>query len=295
MIPHHLKSKKHFLLCSLLTLGICSPLHARAQRTDTFKVFFDLNNARITKDAEDHIDKLIFKDKLIHGDKLIILGYADYLGDNHYNDALSAQRASNVRDYLVKSGFRKEDITICIGKGKIDRALAPDKKGFAADRKVQIIIDRSVAVKPQPATPPKVTPPTPTAKTVKKIVDLKVNETVALNNINFYPGMNIILPESMPEVENLYEVLNEHKNIRIRIEGHVCCLGPIEGYDGADSTSGLSYHRAKAIYELLVTKGIHEDRIQYIGLGNMNPVVKEDRTEEDHIKNRRVEIRIISK
>ena len=57
----------------------------------------------------------------------------------------------------------------------------------------------------------------------------------------------------------------------------------------------LSSRRAKAIYDYLVSKGINRDRLKYIGLGNANPVVKEENTEADKELNRRVEVRILSK
>ncbi len=277
---------------------------AAGQGKDTFEVYFPFNNARINKEAEASIDRMIFNDSLIHGDKLIVLGYTDYVGGSGYNDSLSRVRAKSVRDYLVQAGFTKDDISLCIGKGKIDRNNVSGKGGFAPDRKVQIIIDHTppkvvdkpVAVKPV-STKKVLKPVTAVVKPEDKIDinSLEVNQAFALNNINFEPGLPIILENSMPDLEKLYEFLYENENVKIQIEGHVCCVGPVEGTDSPFELGFLSDYRSQAIARYLVGKGIKGNRLKAVGLGNRNPVVKVEETEEDRVKNRRVEIRILSK
>jgi len=247
-----------------------------SQRSDTFSVHFDLNDPRLNKRASDFIDKLIFKDVLIHGQKLILLGFADYLGSNGHNDSLSNARAKNVQDYLVNAGFDKKDITLCIGKGKIDRTPV-GKDGYGRDRKVQIIIDRG--------SPP------PAKTAVLDISKAKVNQTIALKNIFFVGGQPIILESSFPELNNLVKTLIDNKTLKIQIEGHICCAGPVEGVDD----NNLSLFRAKAVYDYLVSKGIDARRLSYVGLGNRNPVSREENTEDERELNRRVEMRILSK
>lgn len=257
--------------------------YAYGQNTDTFEVYFPLNDAKITKEASNEIDSLIFKDRLVLGQRLIVLGYADYVGDNRYNDTLSLERAKAVKDYLMFMGFEKKDIKLCIGKGKIERSPINGKEGYAPDRKVLVIKD----MEPAPEAP-KANPPT------KDINKLKVNEAIALKNISFEPESPVILPSSLPELEKLYAFLNNNKTATIRIEGHVCCLGP-EGRDEPYKGGYLSFFRAKAIFDYLVSKGIDKNRLKCIGLGNINPVVKDEKTEDDRIQNRRVEIRLLSK
>jgi outer membrane protein OmpA-like peptidoglycan-associated protein len=58
------------------------------QSKDTFDVYFPFNNAKLTHEATDYIDRLVFQDTLIHGNKLMIVGYADYVGGNPHNDTL---------------------------------------------------------------------------------------------------------------------------------------------------------------------------------------------------------------
>ena len=253
-----------------------------AQQADTFQVYFSFNDTKINKQASDYIDNLIFKDMLIHGQKLIVLGYADYVGDNKYNETLSAMRAKNVQEYLVSAGgLDRKDIKLCIGKGKIERA-ANGKDGYAQDRKVQIIIDRLTD------TPARITPHPAMAAA-------KVNETVSLNNILFEPSTDKILDQSLPELEMLLKFLTDNPTVRIQIEGHICCMAMLSITDEPYGSSTLSESRAKAVYNYLLSKGIAKNRLQYVGLGNTMPLVKPERNQEDQMKNRRVTIRILSK
>jgi outer membrane protein OmpA-like peptidoglycan-associated protein len=285
--------KNALLLFCVATSAVCG----YAQTKDTFEIYFPFNIPKITAEAEARIDALIFKDTLIHGDKLIILGFADYVGGKGHNDTLSRQRAKNVRDYLLKYGFDKKDITLCIGKGKIERNDIHERTGYAPDRKVQIVIDRTPpAPPPAPKPKPVVSKPATRPAPLPDMKELKVNESFAINNLCFQPGSPELLDQSYPILKELLDDMVKYPTLRIRVEGHICCLGPIEGRD--DILAGgatLSEARAGTVCRYLIEHGIAGNRLQAIGLGNRNPVVKDEQTEEDHIKNRRVEIRILSK
>ncbi len=283
---------KNLLLFSCL---LFSALQGRSQGRDTFEIYFPFNSAMISKEAEDHIDHLIFKDTLIHGDKLMVLGYADYVGGNKHNDSLSILRANAVRNYLIKYGFDKEDISLCAGKGKIDRKNVAGKDGYAPDRKVQIVIVHTQAAPPPILPPPARQSPAAKSKPKIDINKLKVNQAFALNNLFFAPGIDFLLPESDPDLVFLVGFMRENPKVTVRIEGHVCCLGSQVGIDARYKDGYLSAYRAKAIFDYLAQNGIDTARMKTIGLGNNDPVVKEEVTEEDRCKNRRVEIRIMSK
>lgn len=260
-------------------------------QTDSFKVFFPLNVRTLTKAEQDKLDVLIYKSLLNSSQSLAIVGYADYLANDEYNMVLSHDRAEAVKTYLVQSGFKADQIKLCIGKGKIDRPPVNGKLGFPTDRKVIITIDKTVP------------PPTPVAKAPEEpkkdiIADLKVNETLVLDNMYFLPGRHTIRDISLPPLEKLYSVLQSHPTLRIRIEGHVCCIperGHTDGFDYDNQTWGLSVNRARAIYDYLIEKGIEEDRLEYIGLGRTHPLVDPEMNADDENKNRRVEIRVLKK
>lgn len=277
----------------LFTILIFCSLNSFGQSVDSFKVYFPLNVRTLTQPEKDKLDVLIYKSLLNTSQSLSILGYADYLADSAYNLTLSHDRAEAVKAYLVQSGFKADAIKLCIGKGKIDRAPINGNKGYAEDRKVVITIDKDTT---PPPPPPVVKAPGPPKKDV--IDDLKVNETLVLDNIYFLPGRHTVRDISLPELEKLYDVMKSHPTLKIRIEGHVCCVperGHTDGFDYDDNTWGLSINRARAIYNYLIEKGIDEDRLQYQGFGRLHPLVDPELTEDDQNKNRRVEIRILGK
>ncbi len=306
----------YIVLCVLL-FSTAVVGHAQVTR-DTFEVYFPLNDAKLTKQASDFIDQMIFRDILIHGQKLVVLGYADYVGDNAYNDALSAKRANAVLDYLVNmGGFNKSDVRLCLGKGKVSRVPANGNKGNNEDRKVEIIIDREAMKMPAPIVEkpkkevvpvqapkkelPK--PPPPKKDTVPAmpveaipVEQVRVNATFALN-ILFENNQAIVLAKSYPVVDQLLEFMKANPTVNIQVEGHICCRYAREGAskESLDDGMATSWARAKTIYDFLLNNGISASRLRYIGVGSNDPLVYPELKEEDRERNRRVVIRIMSK
>jgi len=81
--------------------------------------------------------------------------------------------------------------------------------------------------------------------------------------------------------------MKSNKNLVIEIHGHICCASA----DYAD----LSTARAYRVYEYLITNGIQSERISYQGFGVSQPLYAiPEKTSEEEIANRRVEVKIIS-
>lgn len=283
-----------FVSCILFCLAF---VPARAQRaTDTFKLYFDLDVPMLSKSMENKIDLLIFNDKIISGAKVMIVGYADYLGTEGYNKDLSMKRAQNVKNYLVKYGLNAADIELCVGKGKVERSGVSSKDGFPKDRRVDIVVNNMVR-NPKVATkPPKRDTATSVELTnIEEMRKLRPGTTFELKNVYFPPDRHIIRPDSYRILEKLYAVLRDNPGVKISIEGHVCCIAA-HANDALDIDTNepvLSVNRAKEIYDYLVSKGIDADRLTYAGFGKRRPIIKVERTEEEAQKNRRVEIRIV--
>jgi len=136
-------------------------------------------------------------------------------------------------------------------------------------------------------------------KDKKVLTDLskyKKGETIVLENIYFYPESHMIRDQSLPELQKLYFLLQKNPKVKIRIEGHVCCVTDVDDAFDIDSKNNhLSLNRAKYIYDYLLSKGITAERLQYTGFGRSKPVVAVELNEVDANKNRRVEIRIMDK
>jgi OOP family OmpA-OmpF porin len=78
------------------------------------KAFFDFDRSELKLEAREKLDALITE---LGGaeriEKVHIVGHADRIGSDAYNDALSMRRAVAVRDYLLESGLvPSETITL---------------------------------------------------------------------------------------------------------------------------------------------------------------------------------------
>jgi len=291
-----------YLLLLILVLN-AARLQAQSNK-DTLTLYFDLNKRELNKYTKKSIDSLIYNDVIYQGQKIMIIGYADYLGSEKYNEGLSEERAKNIQQYLAQYGIKREDVTVCIGKGEIERKGITGKEGYAIDRKVDIVtlkrkhsggkIAGQPIKKTQPITPVK--PVKRTGNLEEDISSYKPGETFVLRNI-YFPAESHDISGSLRTLNKLYNILLGHPSLKISIEGHVCCIGrnTADAYDIDTHDEHLSLNRAKAIYDYLVDKGIDSTRLRYIGLGKSRPIVAVEKNEDDAEKNRRVEIRILEK
>jgi outer membrane protein OmpA-like peptidoglycan-associated protein len=288
------------LLCMLMTLqAVC----ALAQKNDTVSVFFPFNESALTVDAKFIIDSAIYKGIISTNRPIQIVGYADAVGTDSFNLRLSRQRATSVKTWLAQSGFRKESITLVIGKGESSATAAEQPGGNLADRRVDIVTMRQKTTEVVAELKPKkiqVVIPRPAVTELRKasatdISTVPVGETILLDNIYFYAGRHVVRKESDEALNALVTALKEHPEIKIRIEGHVCCV-PASFKDAIDDDTGLeelSLNRAAVIRDYLISHGIAAERLSYVGFGRKYPLIPFERSEEDANRNRRVEIRIV--
>ncbi|MCB0807166.1 MAG: OmpA family protein [Bacteroidales bacterium] len=109
---------------------------------------------------------------------------------------------------------------------------------------------------------------------------------IVLRNVFFDVGKFILRPESTPELERLYNLLNKLPRLKVEISGHT-------DNTGSEATNQkLSENRAKAVVEYLVRKGISQDRVIYKGYGSSEPVA-DNNTYEGRQLNRRTEFKIV--
>ena len=112
--------------------------------------------------------------------------------------------------------------------------------------------------------------------------------TYTLDNVFFDTGKSTLRPTSFDELDELVEVLNFNTAMVIEISGHTDNVGDVEG------NQRLSESRAKTVRSYLLQKGITSDRVQAVGHGESQPIASND-TDEGKQKNRRTEVRILSK
>jgi outer membrane protein OmpA-like peptidoglycan-associated protein len=102
-------------------------------------------------------------------------------------------------------------------------------------------------------------------------------------NILFDTGKSTIKNESLPVVEQIYQLLKADPSLKISIEGHTDNVGD------AAANKKLSIDRAKSVMNVLIAQEVDKTRLSATGWGQEKPVA-DNRTEEGRAKNRRVEI-----
>ncbi len=102
--------------------------------------------------------------------------------------------------------------------------------------------------------------------------------------IYFDTGSDRIRPESAPTLKEIGEMLKEHADLKLTIEGHTDNVG------AAASNQGLSEKRAAAVRQFLIDNySVDGARLTAKGLGSTKPVGSND-TPEGRQNNRRVEL-----
>ncbi len=122
----------------------------------------------------------------------------------------------------------------------------------------------------------------PEDKRPEPITVLAANEAVAINNLLFETGSDVIMPSSLPELKRIAMFIATY-GYKVRLAGHTDNVGQPE----ANKT--LSQARAEAVKRKLVEYGCAAESIKAFGYGDLKPVASNE-TEEGRAQNRRVEI-----
>jgi len=243
------------------------------------EVYFSSDSDSLTLASIKRIDSLIMKINPAYKTEVFIAGHCDSIGDEKYNYDLSLRRAHSVETYIVGKKVKPDSFMTC---GYGDTRLKYKTNEWGKNRRAEITVtvisteEKKVVVKKDTVKP-----------SIAGFVDsAKIGDKMALQNITFYGGSDIPLPESYKTLDELFTSLKDKPSVEISIEGHICCFN--------NDVGNLSGKRAKAVYDYLVNKGIGKDRLSYKGLGHSQPLTNE-RNELERQMNRRVEIRVMKK
>lgn len=106
---------------------------------------------------------------------------------------------------------------------------------------------------------------------------------VATRGILFASGSATIKPESTPTLNDIVRTMQQHGDLRLRVEGHTDNTGT------ADGNLSLSQQRAQAVVAYLTGQGIDASRLEAAGMGQSAPAA-DNGTAEGRQQNRRVEL-----
>lgn len=118
-----------------------------------------------------------------------------------------------------------------------------------------------------------------------KTAQLTTERIEILQSIQFEFDKATILPASFGILDEVVDILLNHPELKIRIEGHTDQIG------SAEYNQKLSEQRAQAVRLYLVDKGVSARRLTSVGFGFSKPIAGND--EEGRAKNRRVQFEIV--
>ena len=117
---------------------------------------------------------------------------------------------------------------------------------------------------------------------------IEANAMVILKNIFFDVNKYNLKSESQAELDQVVQLMKENSTLKIEISGHTDNIGkPIDNLK-------LSGNRAKSVVSYLAAKGIDAKRLLFTGNGDTKPIA-DNKTEEGRAKNRRTELKVVSR
>lgn len=237
-----------------------------------FQTFFDFDIYEVNQVSNQKLSDWIKQNPSAEVSK--IYGYCDASGSLEYNDTLSLKRANHTLEILKNNSISiKENVEI---KGFGKRF---DKSKIDAENRKAVVFY---------TIPKKITPVEKKSETLTEdIKTVKVGDKLRLKNLNFYNRSGRMVKSSIPIVEELLKIMQENPNLKIEIQGHICCQ---IGTDLED----IAMLRAEAVYDFLKSNGINKNRLKYKSFGSSLPLYPiPEKSEWEKDQNRRVEILIL--
>ena len=249
----------------LLTFTLLFGLGLQAQ-DNTLSLYFDLNSSKLSSVEADKLQDFIDSE---HGEVISVTGYCDTVGSIVYNNRLAQQRLVAV---TRKIDHANAELMI---DGETE---ASQSNNYDANksRRVDIIYKTETTNKLETRTPGAI------------ILEKKFNEFIASDektvtfdlSLLFIPGYPVLIKESIPEIRELFDLLDANTNVDAHIHGHVCCADDYK----------LSLDRAIMVRDYLTTLGIDIKRLEFTAHSNKKPRVSPEVTESDRLMNRRVTV-----
>lgn len=246
---------------------------ASARQNDTLFLYFDVSKSEL---SIEELNKLttFCETHSKTAKEILIAAYADSTGSSAYNQTLSAKRMEEVQSHLVNTRASLKSIIKASALGETIK--------FGNDLKQNRCVEMVFVNEEK--------------KSINNLGAYAKGEKIVLENILFENNTNVFLPSSLPALQSLLETLRANPDVKIMIQGHVCCGGNNPDYDGVvfgELKIKISEARAKAVCDYLLENGIENNRLKYKGLSFKYPRVFPENSDEDRAKNRRVEIEIL--
>ncbi len=145
-------------------------------------------------------------------------------------------------------------------------------------------VDNRITIAPPAPAPDAAAAPAPSAPpAAAAAAQEQISKILLDKRIQFETARDVLLPVSIPVLEEVASVLKRAPQLAVTIEGHTDNLGD------ADANRALSEARARAVVQWLGQNGIEASRLHAEGFGPDRPVAP-NTTPEGRARNRRVDI-----
>jgi OOP family OmpA-OmpF porin len=109
-------------------------------------VLFDFNKAELKDAGKQKLDELANQVKGAKVDEIVVVGHADRIGSETYNEKLSEARAQSVKGYLAERGA-KTNVIVAQGKGEAAPVTGDQCKKMAGKKLIECLQpDRRVEI-----------------------------------------------------------------------------------------------------------------------------------------------------
>jgi outer membrane protein OmpA-like peptidoglycan-associated protein len=174
---------------------------------DKLTVFFDFDRYELNEIAIKKLNNWTVVSPQVEVTK--VYGFCDWKGSNSYNDSLSVKRVNAVVTFLKEHQIK-------VNTGYDVRGFGEDfeqSKIQSENRKVIIEYrEKPVEVKKETLS-----------ALQQKIKSANKGDMILLDNLYFFNMSPRLLPKSKPILYDLLCALQENPNLKIEIQGHICC------------------------------------------------------------------------
>lgn len=231
------------------------------------ETYFALDEAEVSPQAQRRLDSLLGRFPWPVVRMVQLEGHTDSLAGTDYNMALSKRRVVELLKYMVGTGLDPRKVQTGYYGEERPRYLSDTLRD--KNRRVELLLYVDKQRLPSPE---------------KKLIDytFKEGENLRIPNLQFVGNQAVPTWQSMAVLYELVAVMRRYPDLKIELQGHVCCSGDQQ----------LSEARARMVYHFLLDHGVSAKRLEYKGFSNTRPLYKEidERTEA---LNRRVEIKVL--
>lgn len=301
--------KKWLLILSLFCYFLANNAIAEEKG---LSVYFSSNSKTIEENEKIKLHEFLKSFDSLEISSISLFGYCDDIGSTPSNIILSNERVESIKKELLKLNVSKDLFKELKGMGEVELknnenievvrkqnrrvdikfSYAPphEQKTTITEASKEILPfeQKTIITEVLKETTLEHKPSKKELKIEQKFIDSQIGDKIVFDNILFEGNRSIIKKQSFPALEMLSYIMQKYPNIKINIQGHVCC-GIDDGYDADTRTHNLSETRAKAVYDYLIQNNISPDRMTFEGLAGRFPTGRGDTADK------RVEIVIVEK